>query len=187
MKGEKHPSIENQDGQARELPIEAFARLVEGLDADDVENACAQDGAPAEGLPPAWSDRQALARYFKARCADSALDGIASGLKTLASAGALFDEFVAMPDGRLFRRAHGPHQAGAEGAMELALSTELPKEGDLVAVDIPGVGRLLRELRFVGAAALLCAPHGAELAIPVDPEHMPLLRVVKRADTNQSN
>jgi hypothetical protein len=180
MKGEKHPSIESQDGQARELPIEAFARLVEGLDVVGVENACAQDGAPAEGLPPAWSDREALARYFKARCAASALDGAASGLKTVA-AGALFEEFVAMPDGRLFRRAHGPHQAGAEGAVELALSTELPKEGDMVAADIPGVGRLLRELRFVGGAALLCPPHGAELAIPVEPEHMPLLRAVKRA------
>jgi hypothetical protein len=179
MKGEKHPSIENQDGQALELPIEAFARLVEGLDADDVENACAQDGAAPGGLPPAWADHAAISRYFSARC--SALDRAASGMETMAPMGALFDEFVEMPDGRLFRRDVGPDQARAVSAIELELSMEQPKEGDLVAADIPGVGMLLRVLRIVGGAALLCADSGDELAIPIEPEQMSLLRAVKRA------
>jgi hypothetical protein len=185
MKGEKHPPIEHKDDESCELPIEAFARLVEGLDADAVENACAQDGAAPGGLPQAWSDRQALARYFKARCAASALDGAASGSETASPPGGLFEEYVAMPDGRLSRRDGGSGQACADGAVEFRLSTEQPAEGDLVAADIPGVGRLLRKLRIIGGAALLCDPFGDKLAIPLDEEHLPLLRAMKRADSNR--
>lgn len=186
MKGKKQSQIDSQGSQARELPIEEFARLVEGLDADAIERACARDGAPPGGAPPAWSDPAALTRYFSARSAGSASTSVASQTSNApSSTGKLLNEFTVAVDGRLTAQGAAAAEMGASDDVALEILAEPPIEGAWVAADIPGIGKLLRKLRFVGGAAILCASPGCKLAIPVEQEQMPLLRAVKPASAQR--
>ena len=185
MKAKKQPQNHAQVSQERELPIEAFARLVEGLDADAIEKACARDGAPPGGVPPAWSDPAGFTRYLAARCGAAPKSSAARDCEERPSMGALLEEFTVATDGRLFARHFGAPKNERGESMALEILSGSPREGDWVAADIPGVGKLLRELRFVGGAALLCDPSGARLAVPVDEELMPLLRAMKASRTTQ--
>lgn len=54
----KRKSEDNHN--ARPLPVEEYAHLVEGLSEADIEAACAQDGAVPGGVPPAWSTRRPM-------------------------------------------------------------------------------------------------------------------------------
>lgn len=114
-----------------------------------------------------------LVRYFLARSSDSALDSVSSGSENRAAAGGLLDEFLAMPCGRWASAAQA-----ATGA-EYELVNDPPKDGGLVAANIPGVGKLLRVLRVVGGAALLCDPIGDKPAIPVGDDLLPPLRKIR--------
>lgn len=183
MKAKKQPQNHAQVSQGRELPIEAFARLVEGLDDDAIEKACARDGAQPGGVPPAWSDPAGFTRYLAARCGAAPKSLAACDCDERRSMGALLEEFTIATDGRLFARHFGTPENGKSMALEILSGS--PREGDWVAADIPGVGKLLRELRFVGGVALLCDPSGARLAVPVDEELMPLLRAMKAPKTGQ--
>lgn len=164
--------------RTHELPVEAFARLVDGLGAASIESACAQDGAAPGGLPPGWADGAASIALVMGRLREERCSIPASDPSSLAA-----DWDGAWPSARTIV-ARGEALAGFgihDGdTLEVDLDSE-PAEGDLVAADLPGMGQVLRQLRFVGGAALLCASNPERPAIPVDQADFPRLRVaVKR-------
>lgn len=160
----------------RELPVEEFARLVDRLDAASIESACEQDGAAPGGLPPGWVDGAASIALVMGRLcqeggsipeSDPALlaadwDGAWPSAKTIVARGEALAGF-------------GIHDGDT---LDVDMDSE-PAEGDIVAANLPGMGRILRQLRFVGGAALLCSSNPERPAIPVDPNYVLTLRTVR--------
>ncbi len=158
------PSRPGEDGAS---PAERFARDVEGLDADAIERANREDGAPPGGVPPGWGERGFDAWQAK-RSADkgvpppaSALDGAPRRAPEWARAGKDPGKVVAL----------GSAMAGAgirdKGIYELDRGAT-PAAGDIVAGELEGVGAVLRRLDVIGGAQVLAAEDPEVLAIPID-------------------
>jgi hypothetical protein len=160
--------------RTRELPVEEFARLVDGLDAASIESACAQDGAAPGGLPPGWVDGAASVKLVMGRLRQQGSPTSDSNPSSLAA-----DWDGAWPSAKMIV-VRGEALAGFgihDGdTLDVDLDSE-PAEGDIVAADLPGMGPVLRQLRFVGGAALLCTSNPERPAIPVDQADFPRLRV----------
>jgi hypothetical protein len=160
--------------RTRELPVEEFARLVDGLDAASIESACAKDGAEPGDVPPGWADSAASVKLVMGRLRQQGCptsdgnppplaadwDGAWPSAKTIVARGEALARF-------------GIHDGDT---LDVDLDSE-PAEGDIVVANLPGMGRVLRQLRFVGGAALLCSSNPERPAIPVDQADFPKLRV----------
>lgn len=164
--------------RARELPVEAFARLVDGLGAASIESACAQDGAAPGGLPPGWADGAASIALVMGRLREE------RGLIRASDPSSLAADWDGawLSTGTIVARGEALAGFGIHDGDLLDVDLDsAPTEGDIVAADLPGMGQVLRQLRFVGGAALLCTSNPERPAIPVDQADFPRLRVaVKR-------
>lgn len=179
MTNKAKPDSEN-DPRARPLPVEEFARLVEGLDSIDIETTCFQDGAEPGAVPPGWNGEA-----FTERLAER-----------LRSSGSKFpesepewDAWRERPIGSLseqnscviIARGRELSSLGVADGEELDVHLDMsPRERDLVIAELAGVGKLLRKLRFVGGAPLLCSEHVDRPAIPLSRQDLARLRVVTR-------
>jgi hypothetical protein len=164
--------------RARELPVEEFARLVDSLDAASIESACAQDGAEPGGLPPGWADGAASIALVMGRLREEGCSIPENEPSSLAA-----DWDGAWPVAKtIVARGEALAGFGIHDGDTLDVDPDSePAEGDIVAANLPGMGRLLRQLRFVGGAALLCSSNPERPAIPVDPTYVPTLRTVRIA------
>lgn len=171
---------ENEKNSAVEtaLPVEEYALLVEGLDASNIEAACFQDGAAPGGLPPGWTCEalsEALAKRSPRR-----------------GPGVSEAEWVVWPDApsggldeqslcAIIASGRELSALGVANGETLDVHMDMePSEGDLVIAELEGFRKLLRKLRFVGGAPLLCSGHVERPAIPLDRQDLARLRVVTR-------
>ena len=178
MKSKAKQNTEDKSINARPLPVEEFARLVECLDEADIEAACAGDGAPPGGLPSAWS-RDIVATLR--------LDSAIEPQKALATARQEWRASTTESSSPSFELTRGVVIAcgnelaavGVENGATLDIRSDIvAREGDLVIIELKGFGRLLRRLRFVGGAALLCSGNRERPAIPLEDTELKALKVV---------
>lgn len=178
MKNKAKRDSEKNANAAHALPVEEYARLVEGLDAADVEAACVDDGAAPGGVPPAWNSaafserlaKRLLSSHANAPAPEAAWDVRRDGPGGLSG--------VQVPCVVI---AHGRELSalGIEDGDALDVHEDAtPREGDLVIADLVGLGRVLRRLRFVSGAALLCSQHPERPAISLNERDVALVKVV---------
>lgn len=159
MKSKEKPTSENGT-TARPLPVEEFALLVEGLNAADIEDACAQDGAAPGGAPPAWPTLRAMDNLRER----------ALGLLTSVPLARPWMEWDDASACRVVARGAGLSAIGVHDGDEFDIDGDAElNEGDLVAVEGKG-RRLLRRLRHVGGARLLCSGKPELPAVALDDE-----------------
>jgi len=159
MKNKAKRNSENKSIDDHPLPVEEFARLVEGLGAADIEWACAQDGASPGCAPPAWGESQALDVCKKRAAKAGAPDAWPSATRSEWEE-TTARRIVARGDDLAAIEIRDGDQFSIDGDIE-------PLEGDLVVAEGPR-GRLLRKLRIVGGAWLLCSGNPERPAIPLD-------------------
>ncbi|WP_230025853.1 hypothetical protein [Massilia sp. Bi118] len=152
----KRKSEDNHN--ARPLPVEEYAHLVEGLSEADIEAACAQDGAVPGGVPPAWSTRRPMNK-----------SGERLNAPTVSGAPApLWFEWERAQPCRIVARGEDLAALGIHDGDEFVIDGDAElNEGDLVALE-GSQGRLLRRLRYVGGALLLCSGNLERPAIACD-------------------
>jgi len=154
----KRKSEDNHN--ARPLPVEKYARLVEGLSEVDIEAACVQDGADPGGVPPAWSTRRPVNE---------------SGERLGAPAAAVVPaplrfEWERVQPCRIVARGEDLAALGIHDGEKFVIDGDAGlNEGDLVAVE-GSDRRLLRMLRHVGGARLLCSGNPEFPAVALDDE-----------------
>lgn len=183
MKSEKKNTGTPPD-DAQTLPIERFALLVEGLDADAIESACVADGAAPGGVPPAWlapaTPRARAAGDSRLSAERAAWEGHSADARRPVNEW----DFVSGESSRIVALGDGANPAEAgEGDFFVIDDSVPPRDGDTVIADLPRFGRLLRELRFVGGAALLCSLSPGRLAIPLNGSDFSTLRLARRTDS----
>jgi len=149
---------EEKSESAGHLPVEEFARLVEGLDAADIESACVQDGASPGGVPPGWAGTDVMER-----CKER----MGSATKSYSQILAMRCEWEEAAEPRIVARGNDLAAIGVSDGDQFDIDDEIePVEGDLVVAEGP-CGRLLRKLRVVGGASLLCAGNPERPAVAV--------------------
>lgn len=164
---------------ARPLPAEEFARLVEGSSLDDIEASCAEHGAAPGGVPPAWDD--CASWTFEPRHGAVHEQVIARSVE--AQTRPTLDEpradFVQRSPKRVVAQGDQLRALGIRHGDEFEVDLEADAtEGDLVIMERAGFGRLLRRLRFVGGAGLLCSDNPDRPAIPLEEDELTRLKVV---------
>ncbi|QJE02516.1 hypothetical protein HH212_22905 [Massilia forsythiae] len=172
-KGKRQANL--KAGNAYAYPVQEFLLLVEGLDAAAIAAACEQGGAVEGGVPPAWAGLPNRMSTFLAQ-AEQAMPPAADDI---ASASIVAGDFAREQDGRVFARGNAMNARGVRDGDELKTLADVePCEGDLVILERAGFGRLLRELRFLGGAALLCSGNPEQPAVPLRDGELSQLRVV---------
>lgn len=181
MKSDDKPNEQNALATPARFPVEEYALLVEGLDAAAIETACAQDGAAPGGVPPGWTSRPSRTkREPGSRLIQNCLDGspyacAVAGPKANA-------EFCPLRPSHIVARGPDLAQLGIEdGDVFKILAESAAVEGSLVAMERPKCGLLIRRLRFIGGAPLLCLGANDRAAIPSDPDGLQALMVIEPA------
>lgn len=168
MKNKAKRNSENKSIDDHPLPVEEFARLVEGLDASDIEAACVRDGAAPGGVPPAWNS-DALITALDQRAAEVRASDQASRLEWAIYPSEPVGQTCESPPRLVIAHGHELASLGIEDGATLEAHGDLiPREGDLVIAEIAGLGRFLRCLRLIGGAIVLCSNHPERPAIVLD-------------------
>lgn len=180
MKSKGQRKADAKADKALAYPAQEFLLRVEGLDAAAIDAACAQGGAVDGGVPPAWTG---LPRWASARPSKSASVLDAHVAEDFVFPTVEEGDFTREQDGRVFARGDALATKGIRDGDALKTLADVDaREGDLVIFERPGFGRLLRELRFVGGAALLCSANPERPAVPLEDGELSQLRVVVLAE-----
>lgn len=180
MKSKGHRKANAKADKALAYPAEEFLLRVEGLDADAIDAACAQGGAVDGGVPPAWTG---LPLWAPARPSESSSVLDANVAEDFVFPTVEEGDFTRQQDGRIYARGNAMADRGIRDGDALKTLADVDaREGDLVVLERRGFGRLLRELRFVGGAALLCCANPERPAVPLEDGELSQLRVVVLAE-----
>jgi len=181
MKSDDKPSEQSGLAKPARFPVEEYALLAEGLDAAAIESACAHDGAAPGGVPPGWTSRPARARreagsrHIQTRLDPGHSACNVAGLESNA-------QFCAVRPGHVVARGPDLAQLGIQdGDVFKILAESAAVDGSLVAMERPKCGLLIRRLRFIGGAPLLCLGANDRAAIPLNPAELQALMVIAPA------
>ena len=164
---------------ARPLPAEEFARLVEGSSLDDIEASCAQHGAVPGGVPPAWDDCASWTFEPRHGAVREQMNARSFETRTRSTLDEPRADFVQRSPKRVVAQGDQLRGLGISHGDEFEVDLEADAtEGDLVIMERAGFGRLLRRLRFVGGAGLLCSDNPDRPAIPLEEDELTRLKVV---------
>ncbi|RNF30026.1 hypothetical protein NM04_14895 [Massilia aurea] len=158
MNSKAKRNSEKKSSGDRPIAVEEYARLVERLNEADIEAACSQDGADAGGVPPAWSTPRPMDKLREHREEPSVLSAPTH----------LYFEWERAQASRIVARGESLAAIGVHDGDEFHIDEDAElNDGDLVAAEGSG-GRLLRRLRHVGGARLLCSGSPDLPAIALD-------------------
>jgi len=171
---------------ARPLPAEEFARLVEGSSLDDIEASCAQHGAAPGGVPPAWDDCASWTFEPRHGAVHEQMNVRSFDARTRSALEEPRADFVQRSPERVVVQGDQLRALGIRHGDEFEVDMEAEAtEGDLVIMERAGFGRLLRRLRFVGGAGLLCSDNPDRPAIPLEEGELYQVRVLVRASRRE--
>ena len=161
------------------LPAEEFALLVEGSSLDDIEASCAQHGAAPGGVPPAWDDCASWTFEPRHGAVHEQMNARSFETRTRSTLDEPRADFVQRSPKRVVAQGDQLCGLGISHGDEFDVDLEAEAtEGDLVIMERAGFGRLLRRLRFVGGAGLLCSDNPDRPAIPLEEDELTRLKVV---------